>query len=122
MHIPNSMLQGAVCPVTALVGVLGVAVAALKAFWSEHKPSAARFGAITALIFAGQMMNFPIQDGTSGHLLGGVLAAALLGTPFGILSIALVVTIQCLVFSDGGFAVLGANIKLPFGFVIESTA
>jgi len=55
-------------------------------------------------------MNFPIKDGTSGHLLGGVLAAALLGTPFGVLSIALVVTIQCLVFSDGGFIVLGANV------------
>ncbi|MFH1664662.1 MAG: energy-coupling factor ABC transporter permease [Candidatus Omnitrophota bacterium] len=110
MHIPNSMLQGAVCPVTVLVGTLGIAIAAFKAFWSEHKPAAARFGAITALIFAGQMMNFPINDGTSGHLVGGVLAAALLGTPFGVLSIALVVTIQCLVFSDGGFTVLGANV------------
>jgi len=110
MHIPNSMLQGAICPVTVLVSVLGIASAALKSFWTEHKPSAAKFGAITALIFAGQMMNFPIQDGTSGHLLGGVLAAVLLGTPFGVLSIALVVTIQCLVFSDGGFIVLGANV------------
>jgi len=110
MHIPNSMLQGGVCPVTALVSTLGVAIAALKAFSSEYKPNAVRFGAITALIFAGQMMNFPISNGTSGHLLGGVLAVTLLGIPFGILSIALVVTIQCLVFSDGGTAVLGANI------------
>ena len=110
MHIPNAMLNGAVCPVTASVSVLGVALAALGAFWSKHRPSAARFGAITALIFAGQMMNFPITGGTSGHLLGGVLAAALLGIPFGVLSIALVVTVQCVVFSDGGFAVLGANV------------
>ncbi|MGB2599018.1 MAG: energy-coupling factor ABC transporter permease [Candidatus Omnitrophota bacterium] len=110
MHIPNSMLQGAVCPVTVLVSTLGIVIAALKTFWVEHKPTAARFGAITALIFAGQMMNFPIQNGTSGHLLGGVLAVALLGIPFGVLSIALVVTIQCLVFSDGGFTVLGANV------------
>ncbi len=110
MHIPSSMLHGAVCPVTALVGVLGCAAAALRAFWSQHKPTAARFGAITALVFAGQMMNFPIKDGTSGHLLGAVLAVSLLGIPFGILSIALVVTVQCLVFSDGGFTVLGANI------------
>lgn len=110
MHIPNSMLHGTICPVTVLVSTVGIAVAALKAFWSGHKPTAARFGAITALIFAGQMMNFPIQNGTSGHLLGGVLAAALLGVPFGVLSIALVVTIQCLVFSDGGFIVLGANV------------
>jgi len=110
MHIPNSMLHGSVCPVTVLVSTFGIILAALKAFWSEHKTSAARFGAITALIFAGQMMNFPVQNGTSGHLLGGVLAAVLLGTPLGVLSIALVVTIQCLVFSDGGFTVLGANV------------
>lgn len=110
MHIPNSMLQGTVCPITVLISTLGIVITSLKAFWSEHKPSAAKFGAITALIFAGQMMNFPIQNGTSGHLLGGVLAAVLLGIPFGVLSIALVVTIQCLVFSDGGFIVLGANV------------
>ena len=110
MHIPNSMLQGTICPVTVLVSTLGIVIAAFKAFWTENRPTALRFAAITALIFAGQMMNFPINDGTSGHLLGGVLAAALLGTPFGILSMALVVTVQCLVFSDGGFIVLGANV------------
>jgi len=110
MHVPNSMLQGPICPVTALVGAVGVAIAAIVAFRSKNKPTAARFGAITALIFAAQIMNFPIQDGTSGHLLGGVLASTLLGTPFGILAVSLVVTIQCLVFSDGGFTVLGANI------------
>lgn len=110
MHIPNAMLQGGICPVTALVSVAGIGLAAFRAFFAEHKPSTAKFAAITALIFAGQMMNFPISGGTSGHLLGGVLAVALLGIPFGILSMALVVTIQCLVFSDGGFTVLGANI------------
>jgi len=110
MHIPNSMLQGSVCPVTAVVSTLGIIIAAFKAMKSEDKPAAARFGAITALIFAGQMMNYPIQHGTSGHLLGGVLASALLGTPFGVLAMALVVTIQCVAFSDGGFTVLGANV------------
>ena len=110
MHIPNSMLQGSLCPVTAAVSAIGVAFASFRAIRSKSRPTAARFAAITAFIFAGQMINFPIQDGTSGHLLGGVLAAALLGTPFGILSMSLVVTIQCLVFSDGGFSVLGANI------------
>lgn len=110
MHIPNGMLQGGICPITALVSTMGIGFAAFKAFFAKHKPSAAKFAAITALIFAGQMMNFPVSDGTSGHLLGGVLAVALLGIPFGILSMALVVTIQCLVFSDGGFTVLGANI------------
>ena len=109
MHIPDSMLQGAVCPVTAAVSVAGVLAAAWLVMKAEHKPTAGRFAAVVALIFAGQMMNFPIMDGTSGHLLGGVLAAAVLGTPLGVLAIALVVTIQSLVFSDGGVNVLGAN-------------
>jgi cobalt/nickel transport system permease protein len=110
MHIPDSMLQGSICPVTATVSTAGVIAAAYFGMKAKDKPTAARFGAMTALIFAGQMMNFPIMDGTSGHLLGGVLAASVLGTPFGVLSIALVVMIQSLVFSDGGVTVLGANI------------
>ena len=56
------------------------------------------------------MMNFPIQDGTSGHLIGATLAVALLGLPFGVLAISVVLAIQCLIFSDGGLSVLGANI------------
>jgi cobalt/nickel transport system permease protein len=65
---------------------------------------------VSALVFAAQMVNFPVQAGTSGHLLGGVLASVLLGTPFGVLAMAIVLAVQCLVFSDGGLAVLGANI------------
>ncbi|MDD3375424.1 MAG: energy-coupling factor ABC transporter permease [Candidatus Omnitrophica bacterium] len=110
MHIPSSMLHGAICPVTAAVSTIGISAAAYVASKSSQKPTASRFAAITALIFAGQMMNFPIQDGTSGHLLGGVIASVLLGTPFGILATAIVLAIQCLIFSDGGFSVLGANI------------
>ena len=110
MHIPDSMLQGRICPVSAAISAVGVAAAAYYGVKSAKRPSASYFGAIAALIFAGQMMNFPIANGTSGHLLGGVLAASLLGTPFGVLAIALVVTIQSLVFSDGGLTVLGANV------------
>ncbi|MFH1799668.1 MAG: energy-coupling factor ABC transporter permease [Candidatus Omnitrophota bacterium] len=110
MHIPDHMLNGQICPVTATVSALGIAAAAIMALRSKEKPAASRFGAVAAFIFAAQMMNFPIQNGTSGHLLGGVLASALLGVPFGILAITLVLLIQCLVFSDGGASVLGANI------------
>ena len=56
------------------------------------------------------MMNFPISDGTSGHLIGGVLASALLGIPFGVLALALVVSLQAVAFADGGLTVLGANV------------
>jgi cobalt/nickel transport system permease protein len=109
MHIPDSMLQGNVCSVTAVASVLGL-VAATYYGLKGSRPSASRFAAVTALIFAAQMMNFPVQHGTSGHLLGGVLAATLLGTPFGVLAVALVVVIQSLVFADGGVTVLGANV------------
>lgn len=110
MHIPDGMMTGAVCPVTAVLSAAGVAGAAYAAAKTQEKPSPARFGAICALIFAAQMLNFPVSGGTSGHLLGGVLAAAALGIPFGILAISLVVAVQCLVFADGGMTVLGANI------------
>ncbi len=111
MHIPSSMLQGTICPISAFISAVCLFLATFTVSGkNSEKPSAAKFGAVTALIFAMQMINFPVQAGTSGHLIGGVMAAALLGIPFGILSMALMVTIQCLVFSDGGFTVLGMNI------------
>ncbi len=104
------MMEGAICPVTAVVATFGVVTALLAARQTSDKPSVARFAGITAFVFAAQMMNFPVQDGTSGHLIGGVLAALLLGIPFGVLSLTIVLVVQCLVFGDGGFSTLGANI------------
>jgi cobalt/nickel transport system permease protein len=110
MHIPQDLLNGALCPVTATLSGLGLAGAAWAAYRSKEKPDNLHFAAVSAFIFAAQMMNFPISGGTSGHLLGGVLASALLGVPFGILALALVVAIQAVVFADGGLNVLGANV------------
>jgi len=110
MHIPQSMLQGAICPITAGLSIFGIGAAGYATILDTKKTRASSFGAVTALIFVLQMLNFPIQGGTSGHLLGGVLASALLGTPLGVLALTLVVTIQALIFSDGGLTVLGANI------------
>lgn len=104
------MMTGAVCPVTAAVAATGVGGAAWAAIKCEQKPDVVRFASVSSLIFAAQMVNFPISHGTSGHLLGGVLAATLLGTPFGVLAIALVLAVQSLLFSDGGISVLGANV------------
>ncbi|MFC1576855.1 energy-coupling factor ABC transporter permease [Candidatus Omnitrophota bacterium] len=67
-------------------------------------------GVMAAFIFAAQMLNFPVMGGTSGHLLGGVLAAVLLGPYAGAIVIALVLVVQCLIFQDGGLTALGANI------------
>lgn len=110
MHISQDLLNGAVCPVTATLTGLGLAGAAWAAYRSREKPDALYFASVSAFIFAAQMMNFPISGGTSGHLLGGVLASALLGVPFGILALALVVAIQAVVFADGGLNMLGANV------------
>lgn len=109
MHIPQDLISGNLCPITAAVSGLFLASAALAAYRSVEKPHALRFAAVSALVFAAQMMNFPISGGTSGHLVGGVLASALLGVPFGVLALALVVSIQALAFADGGLTVLGAN-------------
>lgn len=110
MHIPQDLISGSLCPVTAAVSGLFLAGAAWTAYRSAEKPHALHFAAISALVFAAQMMNFPISGGTSGHLIGGVLASALLGVPFGVLALALVVSIQALVFADGGLTILGANV------------
>jgi cobalt/nickel transport system permease protein len=67
-------------------------------------------GVMAAFIFAAQMFNFQVIGGTSGHLLGGVLAAVLLGPWAATLVMASVVAVQALVFQDGGLVVLGANI------------
>jgi len=110
MHIPASMLNGAVCPVTLAVGGAGVGLAAYLAHKSDEKPSSARFAAVTALIFALQMLNYPVQNGTSGHLVGAILAVSLLRVPFAILSMSIILAIQAVFFGDGGISALGANI------------
>ncbi len=110
MHIPEQMLNGAVCPVTAGIAVTGLALAGYAALKTKKKPSPFLFAAVAVFIFAAQMLNFPIGGGTSGHYLGAAFAAIALGTPFGILAMALIVALQAVVFSDGGLTVLGANI------------
>ena len=110
MHIPDMMIQGAVCPVTGALAAIGLAGTAYAAYKTKDKPAASLFGGVTALIFAAQMANFPILVGTSGHLLGATLAVALLGSAFGIIAMSLAVITQCLVFADGGISVLGANL------------
>jgi len=67
-------------------------------------------GLSAAFVFAAQMLNFPVAGGTSGHLLGGVLASVLLGPSAAVLVLTSVLTVQCFLFSDGGLTALGANI------------
>ena len=114
MHIPNEMLSTPVCPVTAAIAAGGIGLAAYAA-WKTRKSDAGlltpgRFASVGAVIFAAQMLNFPIFDGVSGHFAGGVLAAALLGVPGGMICMALILTLQALLFADGGLNTLGANV------------
>ena len=110
MHIPSTMLNGAVCSVTLAVSAVGIGIAVRAAKKSDKKPSLSKFAAVTALIFALQMLNYPVQDGTSGHLVGAMLGVGLLGIPFTVLSMAVVLAIQAFFFGDGGVNALGANI------------
>ncbi len=110
MHIPTTMLNGAVCPVTLAVGASGVGCAAYYARKIGKKISSIRFAAITALIFALQMLNYPVQNGTSGHLIGAAIGVAFLGIPFAVLSMSIVLAVQAIFFGDGGVNALGANI------------
>ena len=110
MHIPGHMLAEQVEVVTSIVALTGVGATVYYALKDEKKPARLDFVKVVAIIFILQMLNFPIQEGTSGHFLGGVLAASLLGTSFGILAMGLVIAVQTLVFGDGGITALGANL------------
>jgi cobalt/nickel transport system permease protein len=110
MHVPDSVLSGPVCTVSMVLSLGVVAWAAVLNHRAASPVSPLRFGAVSAFLFASQMLNVPLAFGSSGHFLGGVLAAVLLGIPTGILAMTLVVLVQCLVFSDGGFSALGANV------------
>ena len=122
MHLPDGFISVPVAVSTGILsgGVLWVSLQkSSSAYGSRH---AVVLGLTTAFIFAAQMINFPILGGTSGHLLGGGLAGALLGNPWSaILSITTVLIIQSVLFADGGITALGANI-LTMGIVSVSLA
>jgi cobalt/nickel transport system permease protein len=110
MHIPDGFLTPQVF-VPFWVIAAGVLTYALKKTKQILKEKVVPLMGVTAaFIFAAQMLNFPIIGGTSGHLLGGVLAGALLGPYAGAVVLSLVLIVQCLIFQDGGLTALGANI------------
>ncbi len=110
MHIPDGFLdlRTSVAADILAVGALGVALRdARKSLPPRRVPL---LGLAAAFVFAGQMLNFPVAGGTSGHLVGSVLTAALLGPEAAIIVLTSVLIVQCLVFADGGLLALGANI------------
>ncbi len=109
MHIPDSVLDTKVIVTTAVVGAAGLAMAVRKIERRLGERTTVLMGTMAAFIFAGQMVNFPAGPGVSGHLLGGVLAAVLLGPWAGAVVIGAVLLVQSLMFADGGVTALGAN-------------
>ncbi|HTE19405.1 MAG TPA: energy-coupling factor ABC transporter permease, partial [Armatimonadota bacterium] len=110
MHIPDGFLDPRVCAATGAVSAVAVG-AALRRVRPDADPRLTPLMGITAAyIFAAQMVNFPVAAGTSGHLLGSLLAAVLLGPHAATVVMASVFVIQTLFFLDGGHTALGANI------------
>lgn len=110
LHIPDGFLSLAISAIFWLLTIVLVAVAVRKTEGELGERQIPLMGIMAAFIFAGQMINFPVAGGTSGHLLGGALAAIVLGPWAGILVMTSVVGLQGLLFQDGGLAVMGANI------------
>ena len=110
MDIPDCFLDvrvfGTLYGVSAVA--IGFAIRRLKNLMDEkHIPL---IGVVSAFVFAAQMLNFPVAGGTSGHFMGGVLSAILLGPSAGVLIMTTVLVVQCFVFQDGGLTAIGANI------------
>ena len=110
MHIPDGFINGATSAGVGVVaaGGVGAAVRHTGRYLNERQVPLA--GLVAAFVFAAQMFNFPVTAGMSGHLLGGVLAAVLVGPWAGLLVISVVLLVQGMFFADGGLTALGLTI------------
>ncbi|MGR8010064.1 energy-coupling factor ABC transporter permease [Streptomyces hypolithicus] len=112
MHVPDGFINTPVSVAAGVVAVGAVAVSLRGARRELDERTAPLAGLVAAFIFAVQMLNFPVAAGTSGHLLGGALAAILVGPFTGVLCIAVVLLMQGILFADGGLTALGVNITV----------
>ncbi|WP_030706972.1 energy-coupling factor ABC transporter permease [Streptomyces sp. NRRL F-2580] len=112
MHVPDGFINA---PVSVAAGVAAGAAVALSLRGARREldeRTAPLAGLVAAFIFAVQMLNFPVAAGTSGHLLGGALAAILVGPYTGVLCESVVLLMQGILFADGGLTALGVNITV----------
>jgi cobalt/nickel transport system permease protein len=110
LHIPDGFLSAPVSGVFYAASAIVLAIAVWQTNRTLSERTVPLMGVLAAFIFAAQMMNFPVAGGTSGHMLGGALAAILVGPWAAIVVMTAVVGVQALMFQDGGLAVLGANV------------
>ncbi|MFE3070881.1 energy-coupling factor ABC transporter permease [Streptomyces sp. NPDC059247] len=112
MHVPDGFINAPVSAAAGVVAATAVAVSLRGARRELDQRTAPLAGLVAAFVFAVQMLNFPVAAGTSGHLLGGALAAILVGPWTGVLCIAVVLLMQGVLFADGGLTALGVNITV----------
>ncbi|WP_405557661.1 energy-coupling factor ABC transporter permease [Streptomyces canus] len=110
MHVPDGFIDAPISAATGVVAAAAVAVSLRGARRELDERTAPLAGLVAAFIFAVQMLNFPVAAGTSGHLLGGALAAILVGPYTGVLCVSVVLLMQGILFADGGLTALGVNI------------
>lgn len=110
LHIPDGFLSISVSILAWIISVSMVGYALRRVGQDLGERQVPMMGVLAAAIFAGQMLNFAVAGGTSGHLMGAALATILMGPWAAILIMTSVVSIQALIFQDGGLLVLGANI------------
>ncbi len=111
MHIPDGFINAPTAVATAVLSGGTVAYALRQTRDALDDRRIPLVGLTAAFVFAVQMVNFPVLAGTSGHLLGGALAAILLGPWLGLLVLAVVLLVQAIGFADGGITALGANVS-----------
>jgi cobalamin biosynthesis protein CbiM len=110
MHIPDGFIDPQTSAIFAGISAVGIA-AALKGARTQLDEKTAPLAGLTAVfIFAVQMLNFPVAAGTSGHLLGAVLAAVLVGPWAATLALTIVLLMQAFLFADGGLTALGLSV------------
>ena len=110
MHIPDGFLTPPIFISTWVAGLVAIRYSLRKIRQRFKEKMVPLMGVMAAFIFAGQMINFPVLAGTSGHLVGGMLAALTVGPYAACIIMSLVLAVQCFVFQDGGITSLGANI------------
>src|SRR5688572_20365316 len=110
LHIPDGFLSLVISIICWVITVLTLSIAISRTNEALGEKQVPLMGIMAAFIFAAQMINFPVAGGTSGHLLGGTLAAITLGPWAAMLVMTAVIALQALLFQDGGLVVMGANI------------
>ncbi|HSJ36167.1 MAG TPA: energy-coupling factor ABC transporter permease [Acidimicrobiia bacterium] len=110
MHAPDGFLNGGTGAVTGIISLVVIGFALRQSRQQLQDKAIPLAGITAAFVFAAQMFNFPVAAGTTGHLIGGALAAILLGPSVGAIVVTIVVVVQALAFADGGLTALGYNV------------